>query len=186
MSLQAITAERPPRRRRDWPLAATGSATSSSTRRRRRSIRTGKARLNDSWPDFGNRSAPRPRTSGSSTSLESCRWPAPASGPCGHGTTCAHGRAPRCGWNIRSSARCVCVGKLAISGTAGQVLVAYHADPSSPDADKLRLLGFLVQARPATRPGLREPPQGGSPDGSGQEASRLIWLPTEERDEKRP
>lgn len=76
--------------------------------------------------------------------------------------------------------------KLAISGTTGQMLVVYHADPTSPGADKLRLLGSLVHAPAATRSGLRESPQGGLPDGSGQEASRLTWSPTQERDENRP
>lgn len=40
--------------------------------------------------------------------------------------------------------------KLAIGGTSGQMLVVYHADPASPDADKLRLLGSLVEAPPPT------------------------------------
>lgn len=47
--------------------------------------------------------------------------------------------------------------KLAISGTAGQMLVVYHADPANPDADKLRLrlLGSLLEALPPTRSDLR-------------------------------
>lgn len=35
--------------------------------------------------------------------------------------------------------------KLAISGTAGQMLVIYHAEPGSADAEKLRILASLGQ-----------------------------------------
>lgn len=44
--------------------------------------------------------------------------------------------------------------KLAISGTSGQMLVVYHAGPASADADKLRLLGSLVEAPASTRSNL--------------------------------
>jgi len=53
--------------------------------------------------------------------------------------------------------------KLAISGTAGQMLVVYHADPASPDADKLRLLGSLVDTPSPTRSDLRGAPQDRQP-----------------------
>ena len=53
--------------------------------------------------------------------------------------------------------------KLALSGVPGLMLVAYHAAPGSPDAEKLQLLGSLAdsstpsgadarQARDAFRP----------------------------------
>jgi len=48
--------------------------------------------------------------------------------------------------------------KLAISGTSGQMLVIYHADPASPDAEKLRLLGSLTEAPLPTRPDPRPAP----------------------------
>jgi len=35
--------------------------------------------------------------------------------------------------------------KLAVSGTAGQMLVIYHAEPGSPAAEKLQLLGALAE-----------------------------------------
>jgi hypothetical protein len=48
--------------------------------------------------------------------------------------------------------------KLAISGTSGQTLVVYHADPAGPDAEKLRLLGSLIEPSLSTRSNLRPAP----------------------------
>jgi hypothetical protein len=48
--------------------------------------------------------------------------------------------------------------KLAISGTSGQMLVIYHADPAGPDADKLRLLGSLIAAPLSAGSNLRPTP----------------------------
>jgi transcriptional regulator with XRE-family HTH domain len=42
--------------------------------------------------------------------------------------------------------------KLTIAGTDGQVLVAYHAEPMSPSADALQLLGNLAASEVRTRP----------------------------------
>lgn len=48
--------------------------------------------------------------------------------------------------------------KLAISDAPGQMLVVYHASPTSPDAEKLRLLGSLTEAPQPTQPDLQATP----------------------------
>ncbi len=57
--------------------------------------------------------------------------------------------------------------KLAISGATGQMLVLYHADPASPEAEKLRLLGALAEP-----PATAEPSQGAPPPATGASGAR--------------